>query len=85
MTSLIHVAGTRWTMEMCFAETKGDVGFDHYEARSWQGWYRHITLSMCAHALLSVLKANLSDPGAASLFSTNESGGSLDAFARFVP
>jgi len=67
---------------MCFAETKGDVGFDHYEVRSWQGWYRHITLAVCTHALLSVLKANLSDTAAASLFSANESSGSLDAFKR---
>jgi len=41
---------------MCFAETKGDVGFDHYEIRTWQGWYRYITLAMGAHILLSVLK-----------------------------
>ena len=26
--------------------------------RSWQGWYRHITLSMLAHAFLSVLRAH---------------------------
>ncbi len=38
LSELVHVAGTRWTVEMCFAETKGDVGFDHYEVRSWQGW-----------------------------------------------
>ncbi len=78
----VRVAGTRWTVEMCFAETKGDVGFDHYEVRSWQGWYRHITLAMCAHALLSVLKANLPDTEAVSFFSTGESGGSLDAFKK---
>jgi len=82
LSGLVHVAGARWTVEMCFAETKGNVGFDHYEVRSWQGWYRHITLAMCAHALLSVLKANLSDTGAAFLFSSNESGDRFDAFKK---
>ncbi len=82
LLDLVRVAGTRWTVEMCFAETKGDVGFDHYEVRSWQGWYRHITLAMCAHALLSVLKAELLDRTTASFFLPGESGGSLDAFKK---
>jgi len=82
LSNLVRVAETRWTVEMCFAETKGDVGFDHYEVRSWQGWYRHITLAMCAHALLSVLKAELPDMGATSFFLTGGSGGSLDTFKK---
>jgi SRSO17 transposase len=48
--------GTRWTVEQCFEEGKGEVGLDHYEVRSWQGWYRHITLCMFAHAFLVVLR-----------------------------
>jgi hypothetical protein len=38
-------------------EAKGQVGLDEYEVRSWQGWYRHITLCMLAHAFLTVLRA----------------------------
>ena len=34
-----------------------EVGLDQYEVRSWP-WYRHITLSMFAHAFLTVLKAS---------------------------
>jgi len=56
LSELVRVADTRWTVEMCFAESKGEVGLDHYEVRSYDGWYRHITMAMCAHALLSVLK-----------------------------
>ncbi len=29
------------------------MGLDHYEVRSWIGWYRHITLVMLAHAFLT--------------------------------
>ncbi len=58
-TTLAQMAtaiGTRWTVEQCFEESKGEVGLDHYEVRSWQGWYRHITLCMLAHAFLVVLR-----------------------------
>jgi SRSO17 transposase len=30
---------------------------DHYEVRSWAGWYRHITLAMLAYAYLSAMRA----------------------------
>ena len=53
----VRVAGTRWTIESCFEAAKGEVGLDHYEVRSWTGWYRHITLAMWALALLVVLRA----------------------------
>jgi len=35
----------------------GKVGLDQYAVRSWQGWHRHITLAMLAHAFLTVLRA----------------------------
>lgn len=39
LTTLVTVAGTRWTVESDFEATKGEVGLDHYEVRSWVGWY----------------------------------------------
>jgi len=56
---LVEVAGTRWTVECCFESAKGEVGLDQYEVRRWHGWYRHITLSLWAHAFLTVLRAQL--------------------------
>jgi SRSO17 transposase len=53
----LRVAGARWTIESCFEAAKSDVGLDHYEVRSWTGWYRHITLTMWALALLTVVQA----------------------------
>jgi SRSO17 transposase len=52
-----HVAGTRWTIESSFEAAKGEVGLDHYEVRSWTGWYRHVTLAMWAYALLAIVRA----------------------------
>jgi SRSO17 transposase len=54
---MVKVAGTRWAIEESFDSAKGEVGLDHYEARSWGGWYRHITLAMFAHAYLTVARA----------------------------
>lgn len=55
--TLVRVAGQRWLIEQSFETAKGECGLDHYEVRHWQGWYRHITLSMLAHAVLSALRA----------------------------
>ena len=55
LAGTVQVAGTRWTIESGFEATKGEVGLDDYEVRSWTGWYRHITLAMWAYALLGRL------------------------------
>ena len=53
----VQVASTRWTVEESIQTAKGEVGMDHYEVRSWTGWYRHITLAMVASAFLAVIRA----------------------------
>ena len=39
------------------------MGLDQYEVRKWDGWYRHITLAMLAHAYLAVIKHHATDQG----------------------
>jgi len=57
LPTLVEIAGSRWHIEQCFEEAKGEVGLDHYEVRSWSGWYRHVTLACLAHTFLSVLRS----------------------------
>jgi SRSO17 transposase len=57
LAEVVRVAGSRWTVESAFEEAKGEVGLDHYEVRSWTGWYRPITLAMWALALLTIMRA----------------------------
>jgi SRSO17 transposase len=57
LAELVQVAGRRWTIEAGLEQAKGEVGLDHYEVRTWRGWYRHVTLALLAHALLVVLRA----------------------------
>ncbi len=54
---LVQIASRRWEIEIGFEATKGECGLDHYEVRRWQGWYRHITLALLAHAVLVTLRA----------------------------
>jgi SRSO17 transposase len=59
LEEVVRVAGTRWVIEQLFETAKGDVGLDHYEVRSWTGWYRHITLAVWALALLATMRAGM--------------------------
>ena len=55
--AMVAAAGARWRIETAFAEAKGLVGLDEYEVRRWEGWHRHVTLSLLAHAALVVARA----------------------------
>jgi SRSO17 transposase len=54
LADLVRVIGMRWMVEECFQAAKGQVGLDHYQVRSFTGWYRHITLAIAAHSWLTV-------------------------------
>lgn len=58
LRELVRVAGARWAIEETFQTAKGQVGLDHYQVRRYDGWYRHITLAMLAHAFLTVTSAD---------------------------
>jgi len=61
VAELVRAAGARWSIEECIEAAKGEVGLDHYEVRSWVGWYRHVTLALFAHALLAVVRAGAAE------------------------
>jgi SRSO17 transposase len=56
LLKLAQVASTRYTVEQCIEEAKGETGLDEYEVRYWHSWHRHITLSMMAHAWLASVR-----------------------------
>lgn len=77
---LVQIAGTRWTVERCFAESKSEVGLDQYEVRSYWGWHKHITFACLALALLTSLSGNSLDRQ--TIQQHNPSSSSLDDFKR---
>jgi SRSO17 transposase len=79
---LITVAGTRWTIETCFEESKSEVGMDEYEFRSYDGWYKHITFACLALALLTVLSISIPSLETKSFQEYKPAGSSLEAFKK---
>jgi SRSO17 transposase len=53
LLELVRKASTCLTVNCELARAKSRVGLDQYEARRYEAWYRHITLALFAHALLS--------------------------------
>ena len=51
---LVRLTKCRWKIEQDYQQLKEELGLDHYEGRSWQGWHHHITLVMMAHAFLTL-------------------------------
>jgi SRSO17 transposase len=84
LADLARVAGQRWAIEDCLAAAKGEVGLDQYEVRRWEGWYRHVTLCLLAHAFLAVTRAGTGPPAAAPPLppGPRPRPGSLDGFRR---
>ena len=57
VADLAWTAGSRWHVEECFQQAKGEAGLDHYQVRTWRAWYAHTTLSMLALAWLAASRA----------------------------
>jgi len=51
---LARLARLRWKIELDYKQLKGELGLDHYEGRSWIGWYHHTALVTAAHAFLTL-------------------------------
>jgi SRSO17 transposase len=51
---LARLARMRWKMELDYKQLKGELGLDHYEGRSWLGWYHHTALVSAAHGFLTL-------------------------------
>jgi len=50
--ALVRKAKGRFRVDQDYEEMKGEVGLDHFEGRSWQGWHHHVTLVTLAYAFL---------------------------------
>jgi len=62
LTTLITVAGRRWSIEEAFQAAKTQVGLDHYQTRGWKAWHRFVLVAMIALAVL-VIAATSQHPG----------------------
>ena len=51
---LARLARLRWKIELDYKQLKGELGLDHYEGRSYLGWYHHTALVSAAHGFLTL-------------------------------
>ena len=52
MKQLVRLAHQRWAIEQQYQELKTELGFDHFEGRSYPGWQHHVVLTAVAYAFL---------------------------------
>jgi SRSO17 transposase len=50
---LLKVAFSRWRVERCFEDEKTELGFDHFEGRSYVGLMRHQIITALTHLFLA--------------------------------
>jgi SRSO17 transposase len=62
LEQLARLARMRWKIELDYKQLKGELGLDHYEGRSWLGWYHHTALVTAAHGFLTVERQNPNHP-----------------------
>jgi len=54
LISLVRLAKIRWWIEQGYQQLKDELGLDHYEGRTWQGWNHHVTMTMLAFGFLTL-------------------------------
>ena len=52
LRTLAATIKARWICEQAHQQVKEELGFDHFEGRSWQGLHRHALMTMIAYAFL---------------------------------
>ncbi len=77
VSELLHVAFSRWRVERCFEDQKTELGFDHFEGRSYLGLKRHQAITALSHLFLSEVQQDLREKksGADGLPGANRGGG----------
>ncbi len=54
LKKLLQVAFSRWPIERCFEDQKGEVGLSHWEGRTWLGLQRHLILTSVSYLFLTI-------------------------------
>ena len=59
LAQLVATAKARWRVEQDYRELKDELGLDHFEGRSWQGFHHHLALVTTAFVFLRQEQARL--------------------------
>lgn len=56
VSTLLPAGFSRWHVERCFEDSKGEVGLDHYEGRQYLGLKRHLAISAVSYLFLVLVQ-----------------------------
>ena len=62
LANLVATAKARWRVEQDYRELKDELGLDHFEGRSWQGFHHHVALVTAAFVFLRQEQGSLASP-----------------------
>jgi len=54
LRDLVRLARSRWPIEQQYRELKDELGFDHFEGRTYRGWTHHVVLTAIAFTFLQI-------------------------------
>jgi SRSO17 transposase len=54
LKALVRLARSRWPIEQHYQELKDELGFDHFEGRTFRGWTHHTVLTTIAFTFLQL-------------------------------
>ena len=52
LSQIAQLAHHRWAIEQQYQELKTELGFDHFEGRTFPGWHHHVVLTAIAYNFL---------------------------------
>lgn len=52
----------RWDIECGYRQLKHELGFDHFEGRSWRGFHHHAVMTFLAYGFLALERARSAEP-----------------------
>jgi SRSO17 transposase len=61
---IIRIIKERWRTERMYEDLKGELGLDHFEGRSFQGWHHHVSVVICCYAFIVAEKSRAFPPSA---------------------
>jgi hypothetical protein len=57
LQEVVTLARSRWPIEQQYRELKDELGLDHFEGRTYQGWTHHVVLTAVAFTFLQIERA----------------------------
>jgi SRSO17 transposase len=62
LTVLVAGWRGRWDIECGYRQLKHELGFDHFEGRSWRGFHHHAVMTFLAYGFLALERARPAEP-----------------------